>query len=77
MSINGELRQESTTDLMVHSVDSILSHLNSWYTPSPGDLIWTGTPQGVGPMKEGDVIECWLKDSEGNVISTLSATCVI
>ena len=77
LSINGELRQESTTNLMVHSVDSILSHLNSWYTPSPGDLIWTGTPQGVGPMKEGDVIECWLKDTKGNVISTLSATCVI
>ena len=57
LSINGELRQESTTDLMVHSVDSILSHLSGWYTP-PGDLIWTGTPQGVGPMKEGDVIEC-------------------
>jgi 2-keto-4-pentenoate hydratase/2-oxohepta-3-ene-1,7-dioic acid hydratase in catechol pathway len=62
---------------MVHSVESILGHLKNWYEPSPGDLVWTGTPKGVGAMHEGDVVECWMKNSEGETVSVLNAKCVV
>ena len=71
------MRQEASTELMVHSVESILNHLKDWYELSPGDLVWTGTPKGVGAMCEGDLVECWMKNSEGEIISQMSAKCVI
>ena len=77
LSVNGEVRQQASTELMVHSVESILGHLKNWYEPSPGDLVWTGTPKGVGAMHEGDQVECWIKNSQGEIISNLSAECVI
>jgi len=77
LSVNGEVRQQASTELMVHSVESILSHLKDWYELSPGDLVWTGTPKGVGPMCEGDQVECWMKNSQGNIISHLHAECVV
>ena len=77
LSVNGEVRQQASTNLMVHSVESILGHLKNWYEPSPGDLIWTGTPKGVGAMCEGDQVECWMKNSNGEIISKLSAECFV
>ena len=77
LSKNGEIKQKATTDLMVHSLDSIMGHLRNWYGLSPGDLVWTGTPEGVGPMSEGDIIEAWMKNSNGEVISKLTAECKI
>ena len=77
LSINGEVKQQANTDLMVHSLDSIMGHLRNWYGLSPGDLVWTGTPEGVGPLKEGDIIEAWMKNSEGEIVSKLKAECRI
>ena len=54
-----------------------MGHLRNWYGLSPGDLVWTGTPEGVGPMKEGDIVEAWMKNSEGEIISKLKAECMI
>ncbi len=75
LKLNGEVMQHASTDLMVHPMDSMLKHLREWYDLSPGDLIWTGTPKGVGPMSEGDEIEAWMKNSEGEVVSVLNAVC--
>ena len=77
LSINGETKQQSTTDLMIHSFDSIMDHLRKWYGLSPGDLVWTGTPEGVGPMTKGDSIEAWMRNPDGEIISRLSAECKI
>jgi fumarylpyruvate hydrolase len=60
---------------MVHSVDSLLKHLKEWYDLSPGDLIFTGTPAGVSPLKPGDKVDAWLKDGEGNSVSELHSIC--
>ncbi|HEX4339380.1 MAG TPA: fumarylacetoacetate hydrolase family protein [Polyangiaceae bacterium] len=51
---NGELRQDATTADMVFDVARLVSHLSSFATLSPGDLIATGTPEGVGPLAHGD-----------------------
>ena len=40
-----------------------------------GDFVWTGTPKGVGPMSPGDVINAWMKNSDGETISVLNAVC--
>ena len=77
LSLNGETKQLATTDLMVHSFDSIMGHLKNWYGLSPGDLIWTGTPEGVGAMKVGDRVDAWMRNPDGVKISILSAECVL
>ena len=77
MKINGETRQDAPTSLMIHSVEELVDHLSSWYDLTPGDLIWTGTPSGVGRMYTGDVVEATLTNDAGIVLSTLNATCKI
>jgi len=54
LEINGELRQEGTTELMIHPVRRLVSHISSIFTLEPGDVILTGTPSGVGPVRSGD-----------------------
>lgn len=52
--VNGEVRQDSNTDLMVFSIERVLAHITEAMTLEPGDLILTGTPSGVGPVQPGD-----------------------
>lgn len=63
--INGELRQDSVTDLLITSIEDIIEELSSGMTLMPGTIIATGTPSGVGMgfdppkfLKSGDVVEC-------------------
>ncbi len=56
LQVNGETRQEATLADMVWRVEEIISHLSRYYHLSPGDVILTGTPAGVGPVVAGDVI---------------------
>ena len=77
LSLNGETKQLATTDLMVHSFESIIQHLTDWYGLCPGDLIWTGTPEGVGAMKVGDRVDAWMRNPDGKKISVLSGECVL
>ena len=53
---NGKTMQSSTLDKMIYSVSDIIKHLNESVTLAAGDLIMTGTPEGVGPVKKGDII---------------------
>ena len=75
LSLNGETRQLASTETMVHSVESLLEHLNNWYDLESGDLVWTGTPKGVGPMSPGDSVNAWMDNCEGERISVLNAVC--
>jgi fumarylpyruvate hydrolase len=54
---NGEIRQSADLGDMVWSVPEIIAHLSGFYHLAPGDLIFTGTPAGVGPVAPGDVLE--------------------
>lgn len=54
LSVNDTLRQEGEFSDMVWSVPEIVSHLSRYYHLTPGDLIYTGTPSGVGPVQPGD-----------------------
>ena len=55
--VNGQMRQMASTRDMVFSVETIITFISSVMTLEPGDLIYTGTPAGVGALAEGDVVE--------------------
>jgi 2-keto-4-pentenoate hydratase/2-oxohepta-3-ene-1,7-dioic acid hydratase in catechol pathway len=55
--LNGERRQSSRTSQFIFSVHQLISFISEIMTLYPGDLVITGTPPGVGPMKPGDAIE--------------------
>ena len=59
---NGELRQSTRTNLMIHSVAQIISFVSQSLTLFPGDVILTGTPAGVGPIHAGDELEAQIDD---------------
>jgi 2,4-didehydro-3-deoxy-L-rhamnonate hydrolase len=56
LSVNGEKRQDSRTKHLVYDIPRLIEFTTSFYTVEPGDLIYTGTPAGVGPVKAGDII---------------------
>jgi 2-keto-4-pentenoate hydratase/2-oxohepta-3-ene-1,7-dioic acid hydratase in catechol pathway len=55
--VNGEVRQHGTTKDFIFTLDVVLRYISQVMTLFPGDLIATGTPQGVGPLAAGDVVE--------------------
>jgi 2-keto-4-pentenoate hydratase/2-oxohepta-3-ene-1,7-dioic acid hydratase in catechol pathway len=57
LSVNGEVRQNSNTRAMIFDVQRLIEYASSFYTLYPGDIIMTGTPEGVGPVEPGDLIE--------------------
>lgn len=57
LSVNGDLRQQGNLVKMIWAVDEIIVELSTYYTLQPGDLIFTGTPAGVGAVVPGDAIE--------------------
>ncbi len=57
LSKNGETVQTGDSSLMIYPLDKILAAITTYFTIHPGDLIYTGTPAGVGPTAKGDVFE--------------------
>jgi len=64
LKINGELRQQGTTADMMFSFDRIIAYVSQFISLKPGDLIFTGTPSGVGPTKIGDWFEAFIEDEK-------------
>ena len=54
--VNGEVRQSSNTRYLILGVPELIAYASSFYTLNPGDVIITGTPEGVSPIQPGDVI---------------------
>jgi 2-keto-4-pentenoate hydratase/2-oxohepta-3-ene-1,7-dioic acid hydratase in catechol pathway len=59
---NGEVRQQARTSQMIYSVSEIVAFASQALTLLPGDVILTGTPSGVGPIREGDELEARIGD---------------
>jgi fumarylpyruvate hydrolase len=57
LKVNGVTRQSSDLGMMIHAVSGIIAHLSRFYHLQPGDLIFTGTPEGVGPVATGDRLD--------------------
>lgn len=56
LSVNGESKQESNISMMEWDIASLISILSQQVTLKPGDVIFTGTPEGVGPLNKGDKV---------------------
>lgn len=57
MSKNGAVVQQSSTALMLWKIDELISYVSQFFTLKIGDIIFTGTPAGVGPVVENDILE--------------------
>jgi len=57
LAVNGETRQQASTNRLMFSVPALIQHCSQIFTLSPGDLLYTGTPSGVGPVQDGDELE--------------------
>ena len=64
LKINEELKQQFNTSFMLFSFDYIISYLSKFFTLRTGDLIFTGTPKGVGPVKVGDVLSASVENEK-------------
>lgn len=62
LNVNGSLKQNGSTSEMIHSIDKIISFVSSFVTLKKGDLIFTGTPNGVNAVKMNDVLEAYIGD---------------
>lgn len=64
LDLNGETVQKGNSRDMLFTVDKIVSYCSRFFTLKTGDLIFTGTPVGVGPVKEGDLLEAYIGDKK-------------
>ncbi|WP_027531708.1 fumarylacetoacetate hydrolase family protein [Bradyrhizobium sp. WSM3983] len=56
LSVNGEIRQKANTSDLIMSVPELIEFASRYYTLHPGDVLFTGTPEGVGPIQPGDKV---------------------
>jgi 2-keto-4-pentenoate hydratase/2-oxohepta-3-ene-1,7-dioic acid hydratase in catechol pathway len=61
LKVNGEVRQLSRTSKMIFKIDEIIEYVSGIMTLEKGDIIATGTPEGVGALRHGDVLEAWIE----------------
>ena len=59
---NGEVVQSATAESMLFHVHDLISHVSQYMTLKMGDILFTGTPSGVGPVADGDVLEGFLDE---------------
>jgi len=64
LNINGENRQKGNTKDLLFSFEKIISFVSQYITLKKGDLIFTGTPEGVGKINKGDKLEAWLEGKQ-------------
>jgi fumarylpyruvate hydrolase len=56
LTVNGETRQKSTIDKLIWNVAETIEHLSAYWELAPGDLIYSGTPEGVAAVSRGDLM---------------------
>ncbi len=64
LSLNGEQVQKGNSSQMISSIDQIIAYVSKFITLKIGDLIYTGTPSGVGPVKIGDHLQGYISDEK-------------
>jgi 2,4-diketo-3-deoxy-L-fuconate hydrolase len=72
ITVNGEMRQKANTRDMILGVPELIEFASSFYTLLPGDVLLTGTPEGVGPICAGDVMHARI-DRIGDMIVLVRA----
>ena len=71
LRVNGQTKQSADVSQLIHGVAAVIAHLSQYYHLQPGDLIYTGTPEGVGAVKPGDRLEGSI-EGVGTIAVTMS-----
>lgn len=71
LDVNDERRQQGSTRDMVFTLAALIRHISTIFTLQAGDLIFTGTPHGVGPIETGDILEAGLALADGTRLAEL------
>jgi 2-keto-4-pentenoate hydratase/2-oxohepta-3-ene-1,7-dioic acid hydratase in catechol pathway len=64
LKVNGEVKQKGNSEMMLHKFADIISFISKYITLKKGDIIFTGTPAGVGPVKIGDRLEGFIEEEK-------------
>ena len=64
LEVNGKLKQQGNTSLMLFPFEYIIAYLSKFFTLKTGDLIFTGTPKGVGPVAAGDTLSAYIENEK-------------
>lgn len=64
LDVNGEKKQEGNSGMMLHTFNEIIAYISRFITLKTGDIIFTGTPAGVGPVQIGDRLEGYVEDKK-------------
>jgi len=75
LEVNGKPVQDSAEEEMILSIEELISRLAKWAPIMPGDILFTGTPSGVGPLNSGDKLDATLYNDSG-VLSRLRCECL-
>ncbi len=62
LDVNGETRQQGNTSLMLFKIDYLISFVSRYFLLQQGDILFTGTPKGVGPVQVGDRLTAYIED---------------
>ncbi len=71
--VNGVVRQQGSTSAMIFPVATLLSYISHVMTLEPGDIVLTGTPEGVGPLLDGDTVEVEIEGVGAPLVSPVSS----
>jgi 2-keto-4-pentenoate hydratase/2-oxohepta-3-ene-1,7-dioic acid hydratase in catechol pathway len=72
LKVNGAIRQSSTTRNLIFSVEALIAYISQFFTLEKGDVLFTGTPEGVAQVHAGDVLAASLTGPNGNILASLS-----
>lgn len=64
LKVDDEIRQQGNTSMMLFKFDFLISYLSKYFTLKKGDIIFTGTPKGVGPIEKGKVLTAYIEDKK-------------
>lgn len=64
LEVNGEVRQRGNSALMLYPINELIEHISKFFTLKIGDLIYTGTPAGVGPVQIGDRLQGFIGEKK-------------
>lgn len=64
LNINGETRQQGNTSLMLFKIDYLIAFVSRYFLLQQGDILFTGTPKGVGPVQVGDRLTAYIEDRQ-------------
>ena len=71
LDVNGVTRQHSNTSNFIFKIDELIAYISQFFTFERGDIIFTGTPEGVAPVASGDRLEAQLLTSTNTVVASL------